>query len=174
MYLKCVRSFLFNSGKKRTSHFQACRSELVLLCLPSEPDWQPSTSPLYLRPVHLRLPLPQHRAPLPSPHSTRGSSLLLRTCTTTIPPAVSLLSYHLEERLPLKTLPSDQPAALPPPVVQNSCTLRNHSTLAAQVGGGWAGHQHNNISGQSPPSPSRENPTVCGGGRTGWSLLRGK
>lgn len=44
----------------------------------SEPDQQPPSAQVHLRPLHLRLPLSEHRAPLQPPDSIRGSSLLLR------------------------------------------------------------------------------------------------
>lgn len=133
----CLFTVFFSGGKKNecpTSRHVGLN--LFSSCLPSEPDRQPSAAPLHLRPLHLRLPLPQHRAPLQPAHTPRRPSLLLKG--------------NLRH--------------------QNSCTLRN---LAAPVGGGGRGHQHNDISGLSAPSLSREDTTVGGGWGWGRSLLRG-
>lgn len=74
-------------------HLQAAQSNLASPLSPPEPDWQPSTSPLHLRPLHLRLPLPQHRAPLQPTHPARGPSLLLREPAPAPPPPPTSTSY---------------------------------------------------------------------------------
>lgn len=58
---------------------------LPFLCVSSEPDQQPPSAQVHLRPLHLRLPLSEHRAPLQPPDPIRGSSLLLRKPTSPSP-----------------------------------------------------------------------------------------